>query len=443
MFDAPPANPFEEKIDQMITQLGSKSAAKRREAAYFLGEVAAADAVPALVEVYKKDKNPQVRAAAAYSLGMYKAVENAIRDGDENEVIRLLRGIEERGEIGRRASLGRSVRMIIALLATFIVLLIVYYFSPDIESRLLGSTRPRAEVIANVQQTFILVKNDTRSLQTELLEVISARPLGCIAFFNNAPTYAFDPVDARAFPDVAALVTQLHTAQASLANTKIRYDAACNDGAPFGASEAQAAFQLLLPALQIIDPLEVSLLQLSALQPTAAPATVAPAQPTAAPNQPTAAPAQPTAAPAGATAQPTIAPEVLAGANPKSHLPALFDIIDTVTDTRGASTLLVQYWQDVIDTGTTAGCRAVAPTIPTYDLFIPEVDFQASPDLRDAVELIRNGLSALRNGWTNFQFSCNSRSLITVAPTRLQDAQVAATAFSAAEELLLSVQSAP
>ena len=31
----------------------------------------------------------------------------------------------------------------------------------------------------------------------------------------------------------------------------------------------------------------------------------------------------------------------------KSQLPALFNIIDDVTATRGASTLLVQYWTDV------------------------------------------------------------------------------------------------
>jgi hypothetical protein len=50
MYEVPTqTNAFEEKIDQMITQLGSKNAAKRREAAYFLGEAAASDAVPSLV----------------------------------------------------------------------------------------------------------------------------------------------------------------------------------------------------------------------------------------------------------------------------------------------------------------------------------------------------------------------------------------------------------
>ncbi|MCZ2094957.1 MAG: HEAT repeat domain-containing protein [Anaerolineae bacterium] len=196
MFDTQP-NAFEEKIDRMITQLGDKNTARRREAAEFLGEVAAADAVPDLVEVYRKDKSAQVRAAAAYSLGMYKAVERALKAGDEEKVVDLLTGIEKEGKIGRRAPIGRAIRINIALIVVLIVLVVVYLYSPDIEGRLFGSTRPRSEVVASVLETFTLVKNDTRSLQTELLDVISTRPLSCTAFFNNAPIYRLDPVDAR------------------------------------------------------------------------------------------------------------------------------------------------------------------------------------------------------------------------------------------------------
>lgn len=436
MYNAQP-NPFEEKIDQMITQLGSKNAAQRREAAAFLGEVAAADAVPELVEVYRKDKSAQVRAAAAYSLGMYKAVERAIKNGDENKVVRLLTEIEEQGKMGKRAPIGRAIRINIALIVALIVLVALYLYSPEIEARLFGSTRPRAEVVANVQETFTAVKNDTRSLQTELLDVISARPLSCVAFFNNAASYRLDPVDVRTFPDVAAIVTQLNSAQTSLANAKARYDAACNDGATFGSAEAQSAFQLLLPALQAIDTLEVALIQAASLQPTPLPAT-----PATNVEQATTAPtvaSQATSVPATAT----IAPEVLAGANPKSHLPDLFNIINDVTGTFGASTLLVQYWSDVQNFGQTGGCTAAAPAVPSFDIFIPEIDFQASPDLRDAVQLITNGLAALRTGWTNFQFACNSRSLTTVAAARLQDARVASDAFNTANLMLQGVQNSP
>lgn len=444
MFDAQP-NAFEEKIDQMITQLGDQSASKRRQAAEFLGEVAAADAVPELVEVYRKDKSAQVRAAAAYSLGMYKAVERALKAGQETKVVRLLTQIEEQGKIGRRASLGRAVRINIALLVALIVLVVIYLYSPEIEGRLFGSTRPRSEVVASVQETFTSVKNDTRSLQSELLDVISDRPLSCVAFFNNAPFYRLDPVDARSFQDVATIVTQLNGAQNSLASAKSRYDAACNNGTTFGSAEAQATFQLLLPALQAIDPLEVALIQAASVQPTAAPPTSAPGtavQPASgATTAPDAAPT--TAVQTSIPPTATLAPEVLAGANLKSHLPELFDIIQEVSGTFGASTLLVQYWSDVQNFGQTNGCAVKPPTVPSFDIFIPEVDFQASPDLRDAVQLITSGLAALRNGWTNFQFACNARSLTSVAETRLQEARVAADAFNTANLMLQGIQNSP
>src|SRR5215470_3770405 len=141
-------NAFEEKIEAMIAQLRSKNATKRREAAEFLGEAAAADAVPALVKVYQKDKNARVRAAAAYSLGMYKAIDKALKAGDEDEVVDLLKQIEEDGELGRRAPIGRTVKAIIALLVSLIVLGILYFYRGDLKGIFFGSTKSHTEVVA-------------------------------------------------------------------------------------------------------------------------------------------------------------------------------------------------------------------------------------------------------------------------------------------------------
>src|SRR5262249_49434332 len=194
--------------------------AKRREAAYWLGEVAAENAVPELVEVYQKDKDARVRAAAAYSLGMYKAVEQALKAGQEAEVVELLKQIEEEGKIGKRVHLGPTIRTLIALLLTLVALIVIFLFSDDIKGLLYGSTRSKAEIVSEVQQDFTLVKNDTRTLQTELLNAISNQPLGCIAFFNNPEPYDMNAVDRRSFGDVAGMVDQLNTAQASLADAK-------------------------------------------------------------------------------------------------------------------------------------------------------------------------------------------------------------------------------
>ena len=443
-------NAFEEKIDAMIAQLRSKNATKRREAAYFLGEAAAADAVAPLVKVYQKDKNARVRAAAAYSLGMYKAVERAINAGDEEDVVDLLKQIEEDGELGSRAPVGRTVKILIGLVISLIVLAVLFFMRGDLKGILFGSTKPHGQVVAEVQQSFDSIKNDTRTLQTELLDVIQNHPLGCIAYFNNPGPYQLDPADRHSFPDVADIVTQMNDAQVSLVSAKARYDDACNNGATFGATEAQQTFQTLLPALQALDPLELKLTQASAAEPTptAAPPTSVPEN-TAVPS--TAAPGVVATSAPGATVvaatpggvqitlQPTTVLSDQVKADIKSQLPALYNIIDDVTSTRGASTLLVQYWQDVQKSGSTQGCNSPAPTIPN-SVFIPDADLQASPDLKDAVTLINNGLSALHTDWTNFQFACNSNSLAANLAKELANAQVAASSFAAASVKLQSVQ---
>ncbi len=263
MDDAPP-NVFEAEIEKMIGQLGSKSAAKRREAAYFLGEVPSEQSVPVLVDVYEKDKDASVRAAAAYSLGMYKAVDRALNAGEDERVKDLLRGIEEDGKLGRRAANGTTIKLILALIVSLVLMGGIYTFRADVKGLLFGSTKSRAEIISDVRAQFTLVRNDTRTLQGELLNVISNRPLSCVAYFNNPPRYELDPVDARSFRDVAAANDQLLSIYDSLAAAKARYDDACNTGASFGPTEAQETFQVLLPGLQALDPLDIELTQLQA-----------------------------------------------------------------------------------------------------------------------------------------------------------------------------------
>ncbi len=450
MVDAQP-NAFEQKIEDMIAQLASKSAARRREAALFLGEAAAADAVPALVEVYQKDKNAQVRAAAAYSLGMYKAVENALKAGEETEVVLLLRQIEEQGELGTRAPVGRRFKTLLALLISLLALLVLYFVRDDVKGLLYGSTKPRAEVVAGVRQSFGLIKDDTRTLQSILLDVISNKPLSCIAYFNNPGPYALDRVDARTFPDIGSIVDKLNAAQVSLANAKTRYDEACaTDIAAFGASEAQQTFQLLLPALQALDPLELELTQASAAEasaalplPTSAAATAIPA--TAAPTAelPTVAPTSAQAA--IATAEATAAEEPTEQADPKTHLRMLFNLVDAVTEPRGAATLLVQYWTNVQNGAQTQVCTvSQIPDIPSLDaLGISDAELAASADLATAVEMIRAALDTVSTGWTDLQFACNAQTLSAKVAEELPQATLAVQQFAAARVKLEAVQNAP
>lgn len=456
MIDEQP-NMFAEEIQAMIDQLSSKSAADRREAALFLGEAAAAEAVPDLIDLYKKDKDASVRAAAAYALGMFKAIDRALAAGDEEKVTQYLRQVEEEGELGSRARTGRAVKIMVGLILSLAVIVVIYFnFQPKLKATLFGSTHTRATVVTDMRHSFDMVNNDTRTLQNALIGVISNQPLSCVAFFNNAPAYHLDAVDAVAYPDLATLGSRLSAIQTSLTKAKARYDAACNQGAAFGVAEARDTFSILTPALQQLVPLQADLAQAEAEvggQPASIPPTSAPGNNQAAPtNAP--ANAAPTSAPAnnnqaaptqqgslqpGVELQPTVPPPA-SNVDPKTQLAPLYNLLDDVTSTRGASTLLLQYWMDVKNTGSTSGCDLGSfPTVPN-NIFIPEEYLQASTNLRDAVQLTNNGLAALRDGWQNFRNSCAQQSLTTDAPAGLANASVVANSFDAAKTLLDRVQ---
>jgi HEAT repeats len=444
-------NMFAEEIQAMIEQLSSKSASERRQAAYFLGEAAAADSAPDLIDVYQKDRDASVRAAAAYALGMFKAIDRTLAAGGEGQVTQLLRQIEEEGKLGSRAHTERTVKTIVGLIFSLVAILVVFFgFQPQLKARLFGSTHNRPEVVTDLRQHFNMVNNDTRTLQGELINVISNQPLGCVAFFNNPPPYQLDPVDAQVFPDLAAIGTRLSAIQSHLADAKARYDDACNDSAAFGVTEARDTFTMLTPALQDLVPLEADLAQVeakttnqpaaSSVQPTTVPVDNNQAAPTNAPATNAPAPTPQGSLQPGVELQPTVPPAQLAGADPKSHLAALYNLVDDVTTTRGASTLLMQYWQDVQNSGSTTGCDIGSfPVIPN-SVFVPEIDLQASPSLRDAVQLINNGLAALRDGWQNFQTACARHELSAVAQSGLTNAQIVADSFNAAKVLLDRVQ---
>jgi hypothetical protein len=310
----------------------------------------------------------------------------------------------------------------------------------EIRALIFPSSKPQAQVVAEAREAFNPVRNDTRTLQAELLDVIAGRPLGCIAYFNNPPPHSLDPADARTFRDVAVIVDQINAAQASLAAAKARYDAACNEGAPFEAAQAQETFQLLLPALQSLDTIELSLTQLESTQTAAQPLPTL-----AVLEEPTAVPVEPTQSllQGDVEMQTAVPADVNAAASPKSHVPALFNLIDDVTSPRGAGGLLVQYWTDVQNSGATTGCSVPAPAVPVNNVAIPEADFAASPDLRDAVAQINNGLNLLGTGWMDFQNACFSNALADRVSTELGEARLAMISFDAAEVKLSAVQNAP
>src|SRR5687768_11935405 len=123
---------FEQEVARrrlMLRKPKNYPAKERVDAAYWLGEAGDPQAIPELVLVYNKDKTKGMKEAAAYALGMFKALKTAMDDPEmEDEIYATTERIVFRGQFGKRYS-GASMLPQIGLAVSFVVLLIIGYFA--------------------------------------------------------------------------------------------------------------------------------------------------------------------------------------------------------------------------------------------------------------------------------------------------------------------------
>ncbi len=432
----------QQTINAMLDKLETGNAAERRAAAYFLGEAAAGDAVDELIKTYHDDENKGVRTAAAYALGMFRAVDKALKAGREEEVVERLRQVEEEGKLGQRAPTGRWVRRIFGLLLCLLMLGGLYVVRDNIRVLFFPSlAHDRVALARDLQQQFTPIKNDVTTLQNQFVNVvINGGELDCTAYFNEPPPVTPLPnVDSLVYADLATLVTSMNTVHSELLRTKAIFSEACFGSTPLTRESAGEVYRDFVPTITTIADLETALgvvLQnaptATPLPPTAAPATATSVAPTAEPTS-----EAPTAAPVAATnAPPQIDLTAAAGAYPGRHVTSLYQIVETVTGLNGSSSLLLRYWSDVKQSGTTGGCTAPQPALPDNYAVLPEIDLQVSVQLRQAVTLINNGLGALRSGWHDFETACTAGTLVTSADSGYNWALNTQTSFQSARPLL-------
>lgn len=413
------------KIDEMIQKLASTDPAERKEAALYLGEAAAGDAVDSLVDLYENDGDRNVRKAAAYALGMFKAVEKEISKGDKSKerVVKLLEQVENRGRLGRRANRGSLYSTVWILLILFALLLGLIYFWQDTDRR--GSVLLRVGAITVTpdrrrEQTFLisrqleLVRADLNTLTTQFQAVEQGGVADCTAYFNNpAP---LPPDVFLTTPELASVSTSLNGVLVDLLGSKSRFDSACsNPNAAFGAADVAPFMPTLSSALERITAIEAEFAPFAPIVPTITPIPTA-------------------------TIDPRITPSPTAAvANPLSHLNALYELADSMNRPNSSTLVLKGYWEDVARTGDTLGCTArVIDTPDNYTL--PAIDAEASPQLAHAVELINTALDAIREGWVTFRFSCNSQTLPANAAAQLQMIANAQSTFRSAIPVLDAVR---
>lgn len=122
---------FEAAVKKHIKLLSSPDAAARRKAAAWLGEAGDPQAITRLKQVYEDDDDPGVRAAAAYALSMFRALEEALADEKRQaKALNLLENIVHKGQMGRRTRIpGGCLRQLAAGLATSLLVLLAFNFA--------------------------------------------------------------------------------------------------------------------------------------------------------------------------------------------------------------------------------------------------------------------------------------------------------------------------
>jgi hypothetical protein len=444
---------FQEIARNKIKDLSSKKSSTRRDAAYYLGEAGVDEAITKLATMYKSDPDKGVRKAAGYALGQFRAVEQALNNGEEERVVELLKRVVDEGKFGSRlkTSVKALVRLEFVLFLLFLLLVGLNLMMPGLKPlAIAGFTMPnvaalfaprpaadteRGPLIEQLRTSYERIHNDGATLRAQFAQVLTGGQLTCSAFFNGSEPVVLSENDTAAYPDLLPAVSALNTAQEGVATAKQRFDDACFGGQPIQMEEIGGLLGPFNAKLEMLTSVEALLATPTVnldVPATAAPATAAPAATSIQPTQ-----AQPTQG--VSTIVPTTPTVPVEIANPRAHLGPLYDIIESMNGQRGANGLLAQYWQDAASAGVTDGCNIAPPPIPE-DYVLPQVDAQASPELVTAVDNVNLGLKLTRQGWTLFTTACQSGTLAAQASTGVSITQTAKAAFDVASGLLDAVR---
>ena len=399
----PDLDAFEAEVKAKIKQLSAKDPAARRKAAAWLGEAGDPTAITSLAQAYKNDADPRVRDAAAYSLGMFRKLEQELEGDNAETAMALLQKVALEGKMGGRQRIPtRSiVKLELGLLLSAILVAVLAFVLPGIikggggssetgigdnsgPTQVAGAaTKDRATIVHDLRSAFTMLSNNTTKLQAQYQLVLGGGKVPCNEFFDSLTPYALSPANAQEFTDLAAIASDINQAETDFANAKSTYDRVCGGetlsagdfGGPMGAT------------LAIIRRLPAIGTALATAEASSVGATAAPVNVTATP--------QPTA-PGG-------------GVDLRPHLIALQNIIDSVTAPTGAYTLLNQYWTEAASATGTQGCSYPfdVSQIPADYALPPEI-VPAAPTLRGSTDLVNTGLGALRNGWDTFKTACTS-----------------------------------
>jgi hypothetical protein len=235
---------FMAQVQQNIKLLSSPNANVRRKAATWLGESGDPSAITRLKQVYEEDPDAGVRRAAAYSLGMFRALEQGMSSEDNDLVYERLEDIALRGKMGRRVPirLGCLTRLLVALLVSLAILLAFNFVVwPQYQDQILDilGLEPLADpAAAAISDLLLAIREDTTLLHDQYSDPAA---LECGLSFNNPIVYMVENPDNQ--PELAGIANRLNGQLALLAVARAPYLQACSpDSSPL--TEAAAAVPL-------------------------------------------------------------------------------------------------------------------------------------------------------------------------------------------------------
>ncbi len=262
-----------------------------------------------------------------------------------------------------------------------------------------------------------MVNSNAAKLQGQYQLKLGGGELTCNEFFDALTPYTLSSNNVRDYPDLAEIATAINQAQMDFIAAKQTYDQVCDNNQQIDAGEFGAPMAMVVTMVQQLSEASDAL----------------------------------TAAEAMSDADNTLAPPVEAptletdttstlNADIRSHITPLQTIVDDMTATRGAYTLLAEYWSEAANGGTT-GCQDTVPVIPD-DYVLPEDLAASAPNLKLSADLVNTGLQLVRSGWAQFTASCadTTEAMGAIAPSWVTNMNNAGIAFETASTQLSNLR---
>jgi len=437
---------FIQTVDEKIKILGNPkkySPKERRDAAYWLGESGDTRAISILVKVYRSDKkNKDVQQAAAYALGQFKALDEAIQrkphelvadaiNRPENAMIgEYLVNIALSGGPRRSRLSARLLYSIMAVLAVTLVIMLAILLLGTGDG---GADRRYAERFATltgapeqvaVQQARILtddLKADVQALNRQASDV----SLNCALAFNEPIQFKPPQSVTDVLPDLADYAMQYNQQRGQFLTAKTDYDSACSSGTTLPTATRGALNEKLVALNQALVTLESDLTALESVAQQAAADSDSRATATA---------QAAFTATALASLTPTLTPTPTATPGvPLEQINRQIGLIaSTIGDARDGLDLLDRYWSNIESGGSTQDCIGSAPVFPE-NYVLPEEMLPFVGELKTVTDLLNAGLELARGSYTTFQQGCAASNMGAVLPLGQQTIDTARVSLDQAQ----------